>query len=45
IAIAKEAKENPEIVKSAPHTTPVFRLDEAKAAKELDLRWKKATGD
>lgn len=41
IAIAKEAKENPEIVKSAPHTTPVARLDEAKAAKELDLRWKK----
>jgi glycine dehydrogenase subunit 2 len=45
IAIAREAKENPEIVKSAPHTTPVSRLDEAKAAKELDLRWKKATGD
>ena len=45
IAIAKETKENPEIVKSAPHTTPVARLDEAKAAKELDLRWKKATGD
>lgn len=41
IAIAKEVEENPEIVKSAPHTTPVSRLDETKAVKELDLRWKR----
>jgi glycine dehydrogenase subunit 2 len=40
IQIAKEAEENPEIVKSAPHNTPVTRLDEAKAARELDVRWK-----
>ena len=30
--IAIEAKENPELVKSAPHNTPVRRLDDTKAA-------------
>jgi glycine dehydrogenase subunit 2 len=40
IKIAKECETNPELVKSAPHTTPVRRLDEAKAARELNLRWK-----
>jgi len=39
--IAEEAKTNPEVVKSAPHHTPVGRLDEAKAAKELNVRWTK----
>lgn len=39
IAIAKESETNPELVKTAPHTTPVKRLDEAKAARELNLRW------
>jgi glycine dehydrogenase subunit 2 len=34
IAIAKEAEETPAIVTSAPHTTPVRRLDEAGAARE-----------
>jgi glycine dehydrogenase subunit 2 len=38
--IAKEAEENPEMVTSAPHNTPVSRLDEAKAARDLNLRWK-----
>lgn len=38
--IAKEIEENPEIVKSAPHNTPVSRLDEVKAAKDLNVRWK-----
>jgi glycine dehydrogenase subunit 2 len=32
-AIAAEARETPEIVKSAPHDTPVRRLDEVKAAR------------
>jgi len=41
IKIAKEAEENPEIVKGAPHTTPVGRLDEVKAAREPNLRWTK----
>ena len=35
--IATEAKENPEIVTTAPHTTPVRRLDEAGAARMLDV--------
>jgi len=36
--ILKEAEENPEILKKAPHTTPVKRLDEAKAARNPVLR-------
>ena len=35
--IHREAKENPDILKTAPHETPVGRLDEVKAAKELVL--------
>lgn len=38
--IALEARANPELVKSAPHTTPVRRLDDVRAARELDLAWK-----
>ena len=40
--ILKEAREQPELVKSAPHTTPVRRLDDVKAARELDLAWRGA---
>ena len=40
IQIAKEARENPDIVKNAPHTTRVSRLDEARAARNPVLRWK-----
>ena len=39
--IAQEAEENPDLVKSAPHDTPVGKLDAVKAAREPDLRWKK----
>jgi glycine dehydrogenase subunit 2 len=28
------------MVKTAPHTMPVRRLDDVKAARELDLTWK-----
>ncbi|HYF94065.1 MAG TPA: aminomethyl-transferring glycine dehydrogenase subunit GcvPB [Symbiobacteriaceae bacterium] len=38
--IAKEAKEDPERVKSAPHTTVVGRLDEALAARKPNLRYR-----
>src|SRR5262245_46162485 len=38
-SIAQEAKENPDIVKTAPHSTPVIRLDEARAARKPILRW------
>ncbi len=40
IKIADEAKQNPEILKTAPHNTPVRRLDEAKASRELDVAYK-----
>jgi len=40
IAIARECEDNPEIVRTAPHTTPVRRLDEARAARQPVLRWK-----
>ncbi len=39
VAIAQEAKNDPELVKTAPHTTPVKRLDEARAARKPVLRW------
>lgn len=41
IKIAQEAKDNPEILKTAPHNTPVRRIDEAKAARNLILKWDK----
>jgi glycine dehydrogenase subunit 2 len=41
IAIAKEAKENPQKLKEAPLTTPVSRLDEVLAARKPDVCWKK----
>lgn len=39
IAIKKEAETDPDKVKGAPYTLPVRRLDDVKAAKELDLSW------
>jgi len=38
--IAKEARENPEIVKTAPHTTIVRRLDEVLAARQPRLKYR-----
>lgn len=40
--IADEADRDPQILQNAPHTTPVRRLDEVKAAREPNLRWKPA---
>jgi glycine dehydrogenase subunit 2 len=40
-SIRKEIDESPEIVKGAPHTRPVGRLDEVQAAKRLDVRYQK----
>jgi glycine dehydrogenase subunit 2 len=37
--ILDEAHSDPDLVKSAPHNTPVRRLDDVKAARELDLKW------
>jgi glycine dehydrogenase subunit 2 len=41
-AIAKEVEETPELVKTAPHSTRVSRLDEVQAARKPILRWRKA---
>jgi glycine dehydrogenase subunit 2 len=38
--IRAEAEQHPDLVKGAPHATPVRRLDDVRAARELDLRWK-----
>ncbi|HRF96094.1 MAG TPA: hypothetical protein PLZ51_12905, partial [Aggregatilineales bacterium] len=35
--IAREAKTTPELLHDAPHITPVSRVDEVRAAKELVL--------
>ena len=42
LTIASEAASDPELVKAAPYTTPVRRLDEAGAARNPNLRWKPA---
>ncbi|HWO56947.1 MAG TPA: aminomethyl-transferring glycine dehydrogenase subunit GcvPB [bacterium] len=36
LQIAREAEENPDLVNHAPHDTPYLRIDEAKAARDLD---------
>ena len=37
--IAKEAEEDPDLLRNAPHNTPNTRLDEALAARRPVLRW------
>jgi len=44
IAIAQEVEEDPEIVRTAPHSTRVARLDETAAARKPVLRWKPEPG-
>jgi glycine dehydrogenase subunit 2 len=39
LTIAREARENPDLVRNAPTLTPVGRLDEARAARRPVLRW------
>jgi glycine dehydrogenase subunit 2 len=39
-AIAAEAEANPDLLKTAPHSTRVGRLDEVAAARKPILRWK-----
>jgi glycine dehydrogenase subunit 2 len=41
--IAEEARTDPELVHSAPHTTELTRLDEVTAAREPNLRWRRAS--
>ncbi|ABR47557.1 Glycine dehydrogenase (decarboxylating) [Alkaliphilus metalliredigens QYMF] len=42
IKIAQEAKDNPELVSSAPQHTSVGRLDEAKAARSPVVKWQRS---
>ena len=41
--IQEEAETNPSLLHEAPHTQPVRRLDEVRAARELDLRWSQSS--
>jgi glycine dehydrogenase subunit 2 len=43
--IAREAAEEPDTVKGAPWTTPVSRLDEGRAARELKVTWEPPAGE
>ena len=38
--ILTEIKTHPDLLQSAPHHQPISRLDEVKAARDLDLRWR-----
>ncbi len=40
--IAQEAAEDPDLLHDAPHDTPNTRLDEARAARQPYLRWKRS---
>jgi glycine dehydrogenase subunit 2 len=42
--IAREADIDVQVLKDAPHHTPNSRLDEARAARKPDVRWKPAEG-
>ena len=39
ISIADEAERDPELLRSAPHSSPIGRLDEPDAARHPLLRW------
>lgn len=42
--IRDEAETDPDLVKGAPYTLPVRRLDDERAVSDLDLTWKPANG-
>ena len=44
VKILEEARTEPELVKGAPHTMPVRRLDDVRAARELDLVYRPVSG-
>jgi len=44
LEIAREAEEDPELVRGAPYTAPLRRLDEARAARKPVLRWQGPVG-
>jgi glycine dehydrogenase subunit 2 len=42
--IVEEAHSSPDLLHSAPHCSPVRRLDETTAARQPNLRWRAMTG-
>jgi len=42
VAVRDEAANEPEKLRTAPHTLPLTRLDEVRAARDLHLRWSPA---
>jgi glycine dehydrogenase subunit 2 len=42
-SILEEARTDPETLKGAPYTTPVRRLDDVRAARQLDVVWEPAS--
>ena len=44
-SIVEEARVDPDLLHSAPHTSPVRRLDETAAARQPNLRWRGMTGE
>jgi len=43
--IAQEARQDPKLLHDAPHDTPNTRLDEARAARRPELRWRRGDQD
>ena len=43
--IAEEAKTDPELVKTAPHSTPIGRVDDVLAAKHPIVTYKQMVND
>jgi glycine dehydrogenase subunit 2 len=43
-AIRHEARDNPELLHEAPHTMPVRRLDDVRAARQLDVAYRPQAG-
>jgi len=39
IEISRDMEDNPELLRNAPHTTPVSRLDEGTANRHLNINW------
>jgi glycine dehydrogenase subunit 2 len=41
-SIADEVRNHPDLLRAAPHTTPVGRMDEVGANRKLNVRWRPA---
>jgi glycine dehydrogenase subunit 2 len=44
-SVVEEAHADPDLLHSAPHSSPVRRLDETTAARQPNLRWRAMTGE